>query len=97
MHSFQIGGNDQLGNIVSGYELIGRISKKPLFGEKSKLYIQKIFSAVVVCVLVFKTRLSFRKYQRFQSCMPICLFLFKIDLGTNFNFYHFYRFYSFLV
>ncbi|KAL8579974.1 hypothetical protein ACOMHN_056862 [Nucella lapillus] len=30
--SVQIGGNDQLGNIVAGYELISRVSKQPVFG-----------------------------------------------------------------
>ncbi|XP_076450348.1 tyrosine--tRNA ligase, mitochondrial-like isoform X2 [Babylonia areolata] len=30
--SIQIGGNDQLGNIVAGYELISRVSKQPVFG-----------------------------------------------------------------
>ena len=29
----QIGGNDQLGNIVAGYELISKVSKQPVFGE----------------------------------------------------------------
>ncbi|KAK7112154.1 tyrosine--tRNA ligase, mitochondrial-like [Littorina saxatilis] len=30
--SIQIGGNDQLGNIVAGYELISKVSKQPVFG-----------------------------------------------------------------
>ncbi|KAF2882717.1 hypothetical protein ILUMI_23450 [Ignelater luminosus] len=29
---FQIGGNDQMGNIMSGYDLIARICKKPVYG-----------------------------------------------------------------
>lgn len=33
LHVFvQIGGSDQLGNIVSGYELITRVTNKPVFG-----------------------------------------------------------------
>ena len=29
----QIGGNDQLGNIISGYELVNRITNKSVFGR----------------------------------------------------------------
>lgn len=30
---FQLGGSDQMGNIMSGYELIGRLENKPVYGE----------------------------------------------------------------
>ena len=31
----QIGGNDQTGNIMAGHDLIGRVSKEPVFGKHS--------------------------------------------------------------
>lgn len=30
---FQLGGSDQMGNIMSGYELIGRLENKPVYGK----------------------------------------------------------------
>lgn len=30
---FQLGGSDQMGNIMSGYELIGRVENEPVYGN----------------------------------------------------------------
>lgn len=32
--AFQLGGSDQMGNIMSGYELIGRLENVPVYGKK---------------------------------------------------------------
>lgn len=50
---FQIGGNDQLGNIVSGYELIKRITNESVFGKRIYLCAPLSFLEVVLYEFIY--------------------------------------------
>lgn len=36
---FQLGGSDQMGNLMSGYELIGRVEDAQVYGKKKNFYV----------------------------------------------------------
>ena len=65
----QIGGNDQLGNIVAGYELISKVSKQPVFGEYR---LRTFFTAL--------TKLSPQTQQR--SSLHIYIYISETVLAT---------------